>query len=71
VACSRRNSSCRRPPECPQRPKCQLGLVGTYGFQAGKFSSLDSAGPLTKAAIKQGTVSVGLVLSSDGALAAG
>ena len=59
------------PAECPQRPKCQPGLVDVYKFQAGKFSSLDSGGPLTKAALKQGSISVGLVLSSDGALAAG
>jgi osmoprotectant transport system substrate-binding protein len=59
------------PPECPQRPLCQQGLVSVYKFQAGKFSSLDAAGPLSKTALKQGTVSVALVLSSDGALAAG
>jgi len=59
------------PPECPQRPKCQQGLVTTYNFAAGKFSSLDAGGPLTKTGLKQGTVSVGLVFSSDGALAAG
>jgi osmoprotectant transport system substrate-binding protein len=59
------------PAECPQRPKCQQGLVDVYNFQAGKFSSLDPGGPLTKSALKQGTISVGLVFSSDGALAAG
>jgi osmoprotectant transport system substrate-binding protein len=59
------------PPECPQRPKCQAGLVTTYDFQAGKFSSLDAGGPLSKTGLKQGTVSVALVFSSDGALAAG
>ncbi|MEV6600519.1 glycine betaine ABC transporter substrate-binding protein [Actinoplanes sp. NPDC051346] len=59
------------PPECPQRPKCQQGLVEKYNFQAGKFSSLDAGGPLTKTGLKQGTISVGLVFSSDGALAAG
>ena len=59
------------PAECPQRPKCQQGLVDVYQFQAGKFSSLDAGGPLTKTALKQGTISVGLVFSSDGALAAG
>jgi osmoprotectant transport system substrate-binding protein len=59
------------PPECPQRPKCQAGLVTTYNFQAGKFSSLDAGGPLSKTGLKQGTVSVALVFSSDGALAAG
>ncbi|MEU4420057.1 glycine betaine ABC transporter substrate-binding protein [Actinoplanes sp. NPDC024001] len=59
------------PAECPQRPKCQQGLVETYGFQAGSFSTLDAGGPLTKTGLKQGTISVGLVFSSDGALAAG
>jgi osmoprotectant transport system substrate-binding protein len=59
------------PAECPQRPKCQQGLVTVYHFQAGKFSTLDSGGPLTKTGLKQGTISVGLVFSSDGALAAG
>jgi osmoprotectant transport system substrate-binding protein len=59
------------PAECPQRPKCQEGLVSTYNFNAGKFTTLDAGGPLTKTALKQGTISVGLVFSSDGALAAG
>jgi osmoprotectant transport system substrate-binding protein len=59
------------PAECPQRPKCQQGLVDVYKFQAGKFSSLDAGGPLTKTALKTAQISVGLVFSSDGALAAG
>ncbi|BCY15312.1 glycine betaine ABC transporter substrate-binding protein [Actinoplanes sp. L3-i22] len=59
------------PAECPQRPKCQQGLVSVYNFQAGKFDTLDAGGPLTKNGLKQGTISVGLVFSSDGALAAG
>ncbi|WP_067509140.1 glycine betaine ABC transporter substrate-binding protein [Actinoplanes sp. TFC3] len=59
------------PAECPQRPKCQQGLTTTYNFQAGKFAALDAGGPLTKTGLKQGTISVGLVFSSDGALAAG
>lgn len=59
------------PAECPQRPKCQQGLVSVYNFNAGKFTSLDAGGPLTKTGLKQGTISVGLVFSSDGALAAG
>jgi osmoprotectant transport system substrate-binding protein len=57
------------PPECPQRPKCQAGLVSVYGFKAGSFSSLDAGGPQTKNAIKTGAASVGLVFSSDGSLA--
>ncbi|MGY1747217.1 glycine betaine ABC transporter substrate-binding protein [Blastococcus sp. SYSU D00695] len=58
------------PAECPTRPFCQVGLEDTYGLQFAEFVPLDTAGgPLTKAAIEQGEVSIGLVLSSDGALA--
>ncbi|SNT66111.1 osmoprotectant transport system substrate-binding protein [Asanoa hainanensis] len=57
------------PPECPQRPKCQQGLVATYNFNAGSFSSLDAGGPQTKNALRTGVISVGLVLSSDADLA--
>lgn len=59
------------PPECPQRPKCQAGLVQVYDFRAGSFSSLDAGGPQTKNALRKGSASVGLVFSSDGALAEG
>jgi osmoprotectant transport system substrate-binding protein len=71
AACSGAATVLGGPAECPQRPKCQAGLVSTYNFKAGSFSSLDAGGPLTKTGLKQGTISVGLVLSSDGALAAG
>uniref|UniRef100_A8M8F8 Substrate-binding region of ABC-type glycine betaine transport system n=2 Tax=Salinispora arenicola TaxID=168697 RepID=A8M8F8_SALAI len=69
--CSGQETVLAGPPECPQRPKCQVGLVEVYDFKAGSFSSLDAAGPQTKNALKTGVASVGLVLSSDGALAAG
>ena len=57
------------PTECPTRPFCQAGLEKSYGLKFGSFTALDAAGPLTKAAIQQGKVSIGLVLSSDGELA--
>ena len=57
------------PGECPERPQCQPGLEETYGLTFASFSELDAGGPLTKAAIQQGEVSIGLVFSSDGALA--
>ncbi len=57
------------PPECPQRPFCQPGLVETYGLDVGEFVSLDAGGPLTKTALQQGRIAVGLVFSSDAALA--
>lgn len=57
------------PPECPTRPFCEPGLVQTYGLDVTNFVSLDAGGPLTKAAIQQGKVTLGLVFSSDGSLA--
>ncbi|MEV1286007.1 glycine betaine ABC transporter substrate-binding protein [Micromonospora sp. NPDC049679] len=59
------------PPECPQRPMCQAGLVRVYNFNAGSFSSLDAGGPQSKSALRTGAASVALVLSSDGELATG
>ncbi|SEP08831.1 glycine betaine ABC transporter substrate-binding protein [Trujillonella endophytica] len=59
------------PEECPTRPFCQLGLEETYGLRFAEFVPLDAGGPLSKNAILGGEVSVGLVLSSDGALAEG
>lgn len=57
------------PPECPERPFCQPGLESEYGIEIAEFRSLDAGGPLTKTAITSGEVAVGLVFSSDGALA--
>ncbi|SBT48917.1 glycine betaine ABC transporter substrate-binding protein [Micromonospora auratinigra] len=68
--CSGKATVLAGPPECPQRPKCQAGLIEVYDFKAGSFSSLDAGGPQTKNALKTGSASVGLVFSSDAALAA-
>jgi osmoprotectant transport system substrate-binding protein len=68
-ACSSGDLVLGGPPECPTRPFCQPGLEKTYGLKFKSFRSLDAGGPLTKAAIEKGTVSLGLVFSSDGALA--
>ncbi|WP_291378358.1 glycine betaine ABC transporter substrate-binding protein [Demequina sp.] len=57
------------PPECPERTFCQLGLEDVYGIEVTDFSSLDAGGPLTKTALRQGEIAVGLVFSSDGELA--
>ncbi|MGY1689194.1 glycine betaine ABC transporter substrate-binding protein [Geodermatophilus sp. SYSU D01105] len=70
-ACSDGSLVLGGPTECPERPYCQPGLEETYGLQFAEFRELDSGGPLTKAAIQQGQVSIGLVFSSDGALARG
>lgn len=58
------------PPECPQRPFCQPGLEGTYGMKVAEFVPLDAGGPLTKEALAQGAIDVGLIFSSDGGVAA-
>jgi osmoprotectant transport system substrate-binding protein len=57
------------PPECPQRPFCQQGLVETYGVQVGEFVPLDAGGPLTIQSLVQNRIQVGLVFSSSGAIA--
>ena len=56
------------PPECPTRPFCQPGLKSTYGITFKGFKALDPGGPLTRAALKNGDIQVGLVFSSDGNL---
>lgn len=57
------------PPECPERPFCQIGLEDTYGLDIASFVSLDAGGNLTKQALSQGAITLGMVLSSDPALA--
>ena len=58
------------PSECPTRPFCQPGLEKTYGLKFKSFKALDAGGPLTKSAIAQGKVTIGLVFSSDGGISA-
>src|SRR5207247_2070084 len=55
-------------PECPTRPYCQPGLDSVYGLHFKKFVALDTDGPATRAAFKNGTIDVGLLFSSDGDL---
>ncbi|TMG70499.1 MAG: ABC transporter substrate-binding protein [Chloroflexi bacterium] len=52
-------------PECPQRPFCQPGLERVYGIHFKSFKALDTDGPLTRAALKNNDIQVGLVFSSD------
>lgn len=58
------------PAECPTRPFCQPGLENVYQLKVGDFVSLDAGGPLTKTALSQGKIDVGLIFSSDGGVAA-
>jgi osmoprotectant transport system substrate-binding protein len=54
------------PPECPSNAGCELGLKKTYGLAFSGFKSLDEAGPLSVAALKNGEVQVVELFSSDG-----
>lgn len=58
------------PPECPERPFCQPGLEDTYGLAFASVEDIDLGAP-TVEALKQGQVSIGLVLSTDPNLADG
>jgi osmoprotectant transport system substrate-binding protein len=58
------------PPECPQRPFCAVGLEKTYGITFKEFKPLDAGGPITVEAVKNGQVDVGLLFTSDPAIAA-
>ncbi|MFF5234318.1 glycine betaine ABC transporter substrate-binding protein [Dactylosporangium sp. NPDC000521] len=66
--CSGKDTVLGGPAECPQRPFCQIGLEKTYNIQVGKFVSLDAGGPQSLDALKKGTTTLTLVLSSDGSL---
>jgi osmoprotectant transport system substrate-binding protein len=67
--CSGKDTVLGGPPECPQRPFCEAGLQKTYGITFGSFKSLDAGGSQTKNGLTTGTISIGLVFSSDAALA--
>lgn len=54
------------PPECPSNYGCLVGLQSVYGLHFSSFKSLDEAGPITVAALKNGEVQVAELFSSDG-----
>ena len=58
------------PPECPERPLCQLGLEETYGLAFKDFKALDALGPLTVAALGNGDIQVAVLLTTDGNITA-
>ena len=54
--------------DCSSAAYCAAGLKKTYGISFRSVKSLDVDGPLTRAAFKDGSIDVGLVLSTDGDL---
>lgn len=59
VSCSAARRNARR---------ARSALEKTYGLGVTEFTSLDAGGPLTRTALLQGKIAVGLVFSSDAAL---
>ena len=57
------------PPECPERPFCLIGLRDKYGLEFKEFVPLDAGGPLTVQALTGGQIQVGLLFTSDPAIA--
>jgi osmoprotectant transport system substrate-binding protein len=56
------------PPECPVRRHCLVGLAEVYGLEFGSFVPLADAA-LVRRALLDGVVDVGVVFSTDAALA--
>ncbi|MDR9451622.1 MAG: ABC transporter substrate-binding protein [Acidimicrobiia bacterium] len=52
------------PPECPERPRCQIGLESVYGLEIAEFKALDAGGSLTVAALNGGEIDVGLFFTT-------
>ena len=61
-----KNMTLGGPPECPTFAGCEPGLKQVYGLNFAGFKSLDEAGPLSVAALKNGQVQVVELFSSDG-----
>jgi osmoprotectant transport system substrate-binding protein len=52
-------------PECPTYKFCLPGLMSVYALHFKQTLTLDTDGPATRAAFKNGSIQVGLVFSSD------
>jgi osmoprotectant transport system substrate-binding protein len=58
------------PPEFKTRTQGVVGLDKTYGIQFKEFKSLDTAGPITVAALKKGDVQAANLFTTDPAVPA-
>lgn len=56
-------------PEWRERYQGLVGLKDLYGVEFKEFKPLDAGGPLTVAALKDGTIDVGNIFSTDSAIA--
>jgi osmoprotectant transport system substrate-binding protein len=53
------------PPECPTRPACLSGLRQIYGLDFKEFVPLDAGGPLTREALRTGSVDIAMLFTTD------
>jgi len=51
--------------ECPTYKFCLPGLASVYGLHFKAVKTLDTDGPLTRAAFKNGSIQIGLVFTTD------
>lgn len=58
------------PPEFKTRQQGILGLQSVYGLNFKQFTSLDTGGPITVAALKQGSVQAADLFTTDPSIAA-
>jgi osmoprotectant transport system substrate-binding protein len=65
LAASAKNLVIGGPPEFKTRQQGLLGLKGIYGLTFKSFKSLDVAGPITVAALKNGNVQAADLFSTD------
>ena len=52
-------------PECPNEPYCLPGLESTYGLMFKQFVVTDSGGQKTIDALKDGSIQVGVLFTTD------
>jgi osmoprotectant transport system substrate-binding protein len=57
------------PPECPSRPHCLAGLREVYGLKFKEFVRLDTGGPVTRQALKDGYIDIALLFTTDPSIA--
>lgn len=57
------------PPECSQRPLCEPGYKEVYGLEFQEFRPLDAGGRLTTESLNSGEIDVGLVFTTQSAIA--
>jgi osmoprotectant transport system substrate-binding protein len=58
------------PPECSQNYFCLPGLQSVYGLKFKQVKSLDESGPLTVAALKDGSAQIVELFSTDNVISA-